>query len=79
MGRDAVGARLEPKGGLQTYFEPQKASLKDSSYLSGKPAKVTPTAWPIFTIPAADTGLARRQVGLANLGERHSRFDVVGV
>jgi len=22
MSRDAVGARLEPKGGLQTYFEP---------------------------------------------------------
>ncbi len=27
MGRDAVGARLEPKGGLQTYFE----SLRSAS------------------------------------------------
>ncbi len=25
MGCDAVGARLEPKGGLQTYFEPLRS------------------------------------------------------
>jgi len=28
MGRDAVGARLEPKGGLQTYFEPKNPSQR---------------------------------------------------
>ncbi len=28
MGRGAVGARLEPKGGLQTYFEPKSASQR---------------------------------------------------
>jgi len=28
MGRDAVGARLEPKGGLQTYFEPKITSQR---------------------------------------------------
>jgi len=36
IGRDAVGARLEPKGGLQTYFEPLRTRLKDSNYLSSK-------------------------------------------
>jgi len=55
-----VGARLEPKSGLQAYFEPQIASLKDSSYLSGGPTKVTPTAGLICSIPAAKTGLARQ-------------------
>ena len=64
MGRDAGGARLEPKGGLQTYFEPLKARLKDSSCLSGKPAKATPTAEPIFTSPAADTALTLQQCQL---------------
>jgi len=59
MGRGAVGERLEPKGGLQTYFEPHGPSLKDISCLSGKPAKATPTAEPIFTSPAAYTCLTR--------------------
>ncbi len=34
ISRNAVGDRLEPKGGLQTYFEPRSASLKDTSSLS---------------------------------------------
>ncbi len=59
MVRNAVGARLEPKVGLQTYFEPL-SRLKDSTGLSGKAtAKASPTTDTIFTSPATDTSLNR--------------------
>ena len=61
MSRDAVGARLEPKNGLQTYFEPHSPSLKDSNCLSRPAAKAIPTAELIFTSPAANTSLTHNQ------------------
>ncbi|WP_395425081.1 hypothetical protein [Levilactobacillus sp. FUA 3915] len=61
MSRDAVGARLEPKSGLQAYFEPLGGESQRYQLPKRQTAKATPTAKLIFADPAADTSLTRKQ------------------